>query len=80
VTWIDFQRPDPDGIVNCRVLKTLEMDAVVDVARMLGIAEQIYYRRRKEYGGMRVDQAKRLKGLEKENTWLKKLVVEKVIH
>jgi transposase-like protein len=45
-----------------------------EVSRKLGISEQTYYRWRKEYGGMRVDQAKRLKELEKENGRLKKLV------
>jgi putative transposase len=49
---------------------------VIQVARKLGIAEQTYYRWRKEYGGMRVDQAKRLKELEQENARLKKLVAE----
>jgi putative transposase len=48
--------------------------SVVHMVRKLGITEQTYYRWRKEYGGMRVDQAKRLKELEKENTRLKKLV------
>ena len=38
--------------------------------------EQTYYRWRKEYGSLRVDQAKRLKGLEKENQRLKKLLAE----
>ena len=46
------------------------------VARKLGITEQTYYRWRKEYGGIRTDQAKRLKELEKENGRLKKLVAE----
>jgi transposase-like protein len=45
-------------------------------SRKLGISEQTYYRWRKEYGGMRVDQAKRLKQLEKENVRLKKLVAD----
>ncbi len=49
---------------------------VSEVTRKLGIAEQTFYRWRKEYGGMRVDQAKRLKELEKENSRLKKLVAE----
>ena len=49
---------------------------VIEVARKLGIAEQTYYRWRKEYGGMRVDQAKRLKELEQENARLKKLVAD----
>ena len=45
-------------------------------AGKLGITEQTYYRWRKEYGGLRLDQAKRPKELEKENTRLKKLRAE----
>ena len=45
-----------------------------EAARHLGIYEQTYYKWRKEYGGMRINQAKRLKELEKENARLKKLV------
>ncbi len=46
-------------------------------ARQVGVTEQTYYRWRKEYGGMKVNQAKRLKALEKENSRLKRLVAEK---
>ena len=49
---------------------------VGEVCRKLSVSEQTYYRWRKDYGGMRVDQAKRLKELEKENTRLKKLVAD----
>ena len=49
---------------------------VGEASRKLGITEQTYYRWRREYGGMRVEQAKRLKELEKENTRLKKLVAD----
>jgi putative transposase len=49
---------------------------VAKASRQLGVTEQTYYRWRKEYGGMRVKQAKRLKDLEKENTSLKKLVAD----
>ena len=49
---------------------------VVQVVKHLGMTEQTYYRWRKEYGGLRVDQAKRLKELEKENARLKKLLAE----
>jgi transposase-like protein len=49
---------------------------VEQICRDLGIAEQTYYRWRKEYGGMKVTQAKRLKDLEKENTRLKRAVAE----
>jgi putative transposase len=44
--------------------------------RESGITEQTYYRWRKEYGGLQVDQARRLKELEQENTKLKRLVSE----
>jgi transposase-like protein len=47
-----------------------------EISRKLGIIEQTYYRWRKEYGGMRIDQAKRLKELEKENVRLKKIVAD----
>ena len=49
---------------------------VGEAARHLGIAEQTYYRWRKEYGGMDKSQARRLKELERENTRLKKLVAD----
>ena len=49
---------------------------VGEASRKLGITEQTYYRWRREYGGMRVEQAKRLKELEKENNRLKKLVAD----
>ncbi len=45
-------------------------------SRALGISEQTYYRWRKEYGGLRTDQAQRLRELEQENNRLKKLVAE----
>jgi putative transposase len=49
---------------------------VGEASRKLGVTEQTYYRWRKEYGGMRVEQAKRLKALEQENTRLKRLVAD----
>jgi transposase-like protein len=49
---------------------------VGEASRKIGITEQTYYRWRKEYGGMRIEQAKRLKALEKENARLKKLVAD----
>jgi putative transposase len=47
---------------------------VPEVCRKLGVTEQTYYRWRKEYGGLRKEQAKRLRELEQENLRLKKLV------
>ncbi len=50
-----------------------------EVIHKLGITEQTYYRWRKEYGGLRVDQARRLKELERENGRLKKLVADQAL-
>lgn len=52
---------------------------VAQVVKKLGVCEQTYYRWRKEYGGLRMDQAKRLKELEVENARLKKLVAEQAL-
>ena len=49
---------------------------VAQVCKKLGITEQTYYRWRKEYGSLRMDQAKRLKELEKENARLKRLLAD----
>jgi transposase-like protein len=62
-------------------LRTVEIEAgkglgIADACRKLGITEQTYYRWKKEYGGLRVEQAKRLKGLEQENARLKRLVAD----
>jgi len=47
-----------------------------EACQKIGVTEQTYYRWRKEYGGLKVDQARRLKDLEKENARLKKLLAE----
>jgi len=52
---------------------------VAQAARKLGVCEQTYYRWRKEYGGLKLDQAKRLKVLERENTRLKKIVADQAL-
>ena len=49
---------------------------VPEVTRQLGVTAQTYYRWRKEYGGLKTDQAKKLKELERENARLKKLLAE----
>ena len=49
---------------------------VGEASRKIGVTEQTYYRWRKEYGGIRLEQAKRLKAIEKENARLKKLVAD----
>jgi len=73
------KRYSPEQIINS--LREAEVllskgSTAAEAARHLGIAEQTYYRWRKEYGGMRINQAKRLKELEKENTRLKRLVAD----
>ena len=49
---------------------------IPQAVKQISVTEQTFYRWRKEYGGMQVEQAKRLKALEKENTRLKRLVAE----
>jgi putative transposase len=51
-------------------------EKVEQVIRKLGVSDVTYYRWRKEYGGLQVDQARRMKDLEKENARLKKLVAD----
>jgi putative transposase len=46
------------------------------ILKKIGVSDATYYRWRKEYGGMKVEQAKRLKELEQENSRLKKLVAD----
>ena len=49
---------------------------IAEACRHLAISEQTYYKWRKEYGGLKVDQAKRFKQLEQENSRLKKIVAD----
>lgn len=49
------------------------------VAKKLGITDQTYYRWRREYGGLKVDQARRLKELESENARLKRVVADQAL-
>ena len=50
--------------------------SIAEASRKIGVTQQTYYRWRKEYGGLRIEQAKKLKSLEKENARLKKLVAD----
>ena len=74
-----MQRYKPEQIVT--VLRQIEMamangKSTPQACKEAGIHTQTYYRWRKEYGGLKVEQAKRLKVLEKENTRLKRLIAE----
>ncbi len=53
--------------------------SIAQVSRELGIAEQTYYRWRKEYGGMKMSQARRLKELEQENSRLRRAVADLIL-
>lgn len=50
--------------------------SIPETCRQIGISDQTYYNWRKEYGGLRIDQAKRFKEIEQENARLKKLVAD----
>jgi transposase-like protein len=76
------KRYTPEQIINS--LREAEVllsqgNNTVETARHLGITNKTYYRWRKEYGGMRINQAKWLKELEKENARLKKLVADQAL-
>ncbi len=49
---------------------------VAEAVKKIGVTEQTYYRWKKKFGGLRIDQAKRLKELEKENSRLKRLLAD----
>ena len=75
-------RHSPEQIIG--KLRAAEVElaqgaTVGQVCKKIGVTKQTYYRGRSEYGGLRVDQAKRLKQLEKENMRLKKLVAEQAL-
>ena len=57
-------------------VRSAEGATVAEFVRELGVTEQTYYRWRREYGGLKVTQAKRLKELEKENARLKRAVAD----
>jgi transposase-like protein len=74
-----MRRYKPEQIVN--LLRQIEVGiangkATPQACKEAEITQQTYYRWRKEYGGLKLDQAKRLKELEKENSKLKRLVAE----
>ena len=76
---MSIQKNKPEQIVT--VLRQIEVQIangkkVPQACKEAGIHTQTYYRWRKEYGGLKLDQARRLKELEKEHARLKRLVAE----
>ena len=73
------KRHSAEEIVNKLRQAEIELGAgssVAAVCKLLGVTEQTYYRWRKEYGGLKTDQAKKLKELERENARLKRLLAD----
>ena len=71
------KRATPVQIINHLRKAEVELangNSIKEVCRGIGVREQTYYRWRKEYGGMQVGQAKRMKELEKENQHLRRAV------
>ena len=76
------KRHTPEQIIN--KLRQAEVElaqgaTVPQACKKIAVTDQTYYRWRAEYGGRRVDQAKRLKQLEKENCQLQKMVAEQAL-
>ena len=73
------KRHTPDQFINKLRQAEVAISAgrtVSEASRQIGVTEQTYYRWRNEYGGLRIDQVKRLKQLETENTRLKRAVAD----
>lgn len=73
------KRHSPEQVVNKLRQADVELSkgsTVAAVCKLIGVTEQTYFRWRKEYGGLKVDQAKRFKELEQENARLKRLLAE----
>jgi len=62
------------GLLREAEVRLSQGETVGSICRALSISEQSYYRWRREYGGLKVDQAKRLKDLERENARLRKAI------
>lgn len=76
------QKRTAEEIINklreAEVLQAKGM-SIEEVMRQLGVSDATYYKWRREYGGLRVDQAKRLKELEAENSRLRRVVADLTI-
>ena len=76
------KRHTPEQIIHKLRQAEVELSqgaTVPQACKKMGVTEQTYYRWRNEYGGLRLDQAKRMKALETENGRLKKLVAEQAL-
>lgn len=71
-----MKRRKPEEIVSLLREAESNQEPLIDFCRHKGISDKTYYRWRRQYGGLQLDEAKRLKVLEAENAKLKKLVAE----
>jgi transposase-like protein len=76
------RRHQPDEVIG--KLREAEIvlsqgGSVADASRRIGVTQQTYYRWRKEFGGLKMDQARRMKELERENARLRQAVSELAI-
>jgi len=74
MSWKRYTPEQIIGMLREAEVRLSQGETVGVICRGLSISEQSYYRWRREYGGLRVDQAKRLKELEKENARLRRAV------
>ena len=73
------RRHTPEQVINKlreAEIAIAEGSTVAEASRRIGVTEQTFYRWRSEYGGLRIDQARRLKRLESENSRLKRAVAD----
>jgi len=76
------KRHTPEQIIHKLRQAEVELSkgsTIPQAAKKIGVTEQTFYRWRNEYGGLRLDQAKRLKALETENARLKKMVADQAL-
>ena len=70
----------PEQIIHklreAEILLTIKGETIGQACRKIGVTEQTYYRWRREFGGLTIDQAKRFREIERENSQLKKLVAD----
>ncbi|CCB66670.1 transposase [Hyphomicrobium sp. MC1] len=74
MAWKRFTIGEIIGLLREAEMCLSQGQTIGVVCRALGVSEQSYYRWRREYGGLKLDQAKRFKNLERENERLKKTV------
>ena len=69
------RKHSPEQVIN-ELRQAAEGCTVAEVSRQIGVTQQTFHRWRAEYGGLRIDQARRVKQLEAENTRLKRAVAD----